>query len=60
LKQLLERLPIPFIGRIFYGDGVITFVGFTAFFGLALSLLWNIYMLRRGSWAGDKLHNDIL
>jgi hypothetical protein len=30
------------------------------FFGLALALLWNIYMLRRGSWVGDELRNIIL
>jgi hypothetical protein len=56
----MERHPILFVRHIFYGDGVITIAGFTAFFGLALYLLWNIYMLRRGSWVGDKLRNVIL
>jgi hypothetical protein len=49
MKPLLERLPVLFVGHIFYGDGVIIFAGFTALLGLALSLLWNIYILRRGS-----------
>jgi hypothetical protein len=39
----LERFPILLVGRIFNGDGVITFADFTVFFGLALALLWNIY-----------------
>jgi hypothetical protein len=56
----LERFPILLVGRIFNGDGVITFADFTAFFGLALALLWNIYKLRRGSWVGDILRNVIL
>jgi hypothetical protein len=37
----LERFPIFLVGRIFNGDGIITFAGFTTFF--ALALLWNIY-----------------
>jgi hypothetical protein len=44
----LECLPIPLVGCIFNGDGVVTFADFTTFFGLALALLWNIYKLRRG------------
>jgi hypothetical protein len=39
----LERFPILLVGRIVNGDGVITFADFTAFFGLALALLRNIY-----------------
>jgi hypothetical protein len=60
LKPLLQRLPVLLDGRIFNGDGVVTFAALTVLFGLALSLLWNIYMLRRGSGVGDKLHNVIL
>jgi hypothetical protein len=56
----LERFPILLVGRIFNGDGVVTFADFTTFFGLALALLWNIYKLRRGSWVGDILRNVIL
>jgi hypothetical protein len=52
----LERFPILLVGRIFHGDGVVTFASFTTFFGHALALLWNIYKLRRGSWVGDKLN----
>jgi hypothetical protein len=53
-------LPIILVGRIFNGDGVVTFTDFVAFFGLALAVLWNIYKLRRGSWVGDILRNVIL
>jgi hypothetical protein len=60
LKSLLERFPILLLRRIFNSDGVVTFADFMAFFGLALALFWNIYMLRRGSWFGDKLRNVIL
>jgi hypothetical protein len=60
LKPLLKCLPILLVGRIFNGDGVVTFSDFTAFFGFALALLWNIDKLRRGSWVGDKLRNVIL
>jgi hypothetical protein len=60
LKSLLEHLPILLILCIFNGDGVVTFADFTAFFGLALALLWNIYKLRRGSWVGDILRNVIM
>jgi hypothetical protein len=49
LKPLLECLPILLVGGIFNGDGVVTFADFTAFFGLALALLWNIYKSRRES-----------
>jgi hypothetical protein len=56
----LKRLPTLLVGCILNRDGVVTFADFTAFFGLALALLWNIYMLRSGSWFGDKLHNIIL
>jgi hypothetical protein len=56
----LQCLPILLVGRIFCGDGVITFANFTVFFGLALALLCNIYKLRRGSRVGDKLRNVIL
>jgi hypothetical protein len=44
----LERFPIFLVGCIFNSDGVVNFADFMAFFGLALALLWNIYMLRRG------------
>jgi hypothetical protein len=57
LKPLLERLPILLVGRIFYGDSVVTFANFMAFFVLALALLWNIYKLGRGRWVEDKLRN---
>jgi hypothetical protein len=60
LKPLLQRLPILLVGGIFNGDGVVTLADFTALFGLALALLWNIYKSRRGSWVGDKLRNVIL
>jgi hypothetical protein len=56
----LKRFPILLVGRIFNGDGVVTFADFAAFFGLALALLWNIYKLRRGSWVEDIIHNVIL
>jgi hypothetical protein len=56
----LECFPILLVRHIFNGDGVVTFADFTAFFGLALSLLWNIYKLRRGSWVRDILRNVIL
>jgi hypothetical protein len=59
LKPLLERFPILLVGRIFNGDSVVTFADFTIFFCLALTLLWNIYKSRRGSWVGDKLRNVI-
>jgi hypothetical protein len=49
LKPLLERLSILLVGGIFNGDGVVTLVDFTAFLGLALALLWNIYKLRGGA-----------
>jgi hypothetical protein len=60
LKLLLERFPILLVGRVFNGDGVVTFTDFTAFLRFALALLWNIYNLRRGSWIEDKLRNVIL
>jgi hypothetical protein len=60
LKLLLQRLPVLLIGRIFNGDGVITLADFTAFLGLAIALLWNIYKSRRGSWVGYKLRNVTL
>jgi hypothetical protein len=44
----LKCLPILLVGCIFNSDGVVTFADFMVFFGLALALLWNIYMLRRG------------
>jgi hypothetical protein len=49
LKLLLQRVPVLLVGRIFSGDGVVTLADFTAFLGLALALLWNIYKSRRGS-----------
>jgi hypothetical protein len=36
---LLQHFPVLLIGRIFNGDGIVTFADFTAFFGLALALL---------------------
>jgi hypothetical protein len=60
LKSLLQHFPVLLIERIFNGDGIVTFADFTAFFGLALALLWNICKSRRGSWVGDKLCNVIL
>jgi hypothetical protein len=36
LNPLLQRLPVFFVGRIFNGDGVVTFADFAAFFTLAL------------------------
>jgi hypothetical protein len=53
LESLLECLPVLLVGRVFYGDGVITLADFTVL--LALALLWNIHKLRRGSWVEDKL-----
>jgi hypothetical protein len=60
LEPLLERLPVLLIGRVFYGDGVVTLADFTVLLALALALLWNIHKLRRGSWVGDKLLHIIL
>jgi hypothetical protein len=57
---LLECFPILLVGRVFNGDGVVTFADFTAFFCFALALLWNIYKSRMGSWVGDKFRNVIL
>jgi hypothetical protein len=37
--MLRQRLPVLHIGRIFNGDGVVTFADFTAFLDLALALL---------------------
>jgi hypothetical protein len=57
----LRCLPILLVGCIFNSNGVVTFTDFTVFFGLALALLWNIYMLRRRrSGVGDKLRNVIV
>jgi hypothetical protein len=50
LKALLERLPILLVRCIFNGDGVVTIADFTVLLHLALSLLLNIFMSRRGSW----------
>jgi hypothetical protein len=41
----LEHFPILLVGRIFNGDGIVTFADFTVF--ITLSLLWNIYKLGR-------------
>jgi hypothetical protein len=60
LKTLLQCLLVLLVGRIFNGDSVVNFADFTAFLGLALALLWNIYKSRRGSWVGDKLRNVTL
>jgi hypothetical protein len=60
LKTLLQRLPVLLIRRIFNSDGVVTFADSTAFLGIALALLWNIYKSSRGSWVGDKLRNVTL
>jgi hypothetical protein len=60
LKSLLECFPILLIRGVFYGDSVVTFADFTAFFRFALALLWNINKLRRGSWIRDKLCDVIL
>jgi hypothetical protein len=49
LKPLLKHFPIFLVGRIFNGDGVVTFDDFTAFFCLALALVWNIYKSRGGA-----------
>jgi hypothetical protein len=59
LKTLLQRLLV-LVGRIFNGDGVVTFADFTVLLGLDLALLWNIYKSRRRSRVGDKLRNVIL
>jgi hypothetical protein len=60
LKSLLERFTILLVGRVFNGDSVITLADFAAFFHLTLTLLWNIYKLRRGSQVGDKFRDVIL
>jgi hypothetical protein len=60
LEPLLGRLPVLLVGRVFYGDGVVTLADFTALLALALALLWNIHKLRRGSWVRDKLCQIIL
>jgi hypothetical protein len=58
--MLLQCLLVLLVGRIFNGDSVVNFADFTAFLGLALALLWNIYKSRRGSWVGDNLRNVTL
>jgi hypothetical protein len=60
LKSLLQRFPVLLIGRIFNGEGIVIFADFTAFLGLALAFLWNIYKSMRGSWVGEKLCNVTL
>jgi hypothetical protein len=60
LEPLLKRLPILLVGRVFYGDGVITLADFTALLVFALALLWNNHNSRRGSGVGDKLCQIIL
>jgi hypothetical protein len=60
LETLLHRFPVLLIGRIFNGDGIVTFSDFTVFLGLLLALLWNIYKSRRGIWVRDKLRNVTL
>jgi hypothetical protein len=50
LEPLLERLPVLLVGRVFYGDGVVTLADFTALLALALDLLGNIHKSRRVSW----------
>jgi hypothetical protein len=60
LEPLLQRLPVRLDGRILNVDCVVTLADFTVLLGLALSLLWNIYKSRRGSWVGNKLRNVIL
>jgi hypothetical protein len=39
LKSLLQRFPVLLVGRIFNGDGIVTFADFTAFLGLVLAFL---------------------
>jgi hypothetical protein len=58
LEPLLKRLLVLLVGRVFYGDGVVTLADFTVL--LALALLWNIHKPRRGSKVGDKLRQIIL
>jgi hypothetical protein len=58
--MLLQCLPVLLIGRIFNGDGVVTFADFTTFLALALVLFSNIYKSRRRRRIGDKLRNVIL
>jgi hypothetical protein len=60
LEQLLKRLPVLLVGRVFNDHGVVTLADFTALLALALALLWNIYKSRRGSWGGYKLRQFIL
>jgi hypothetical protein len=60
LEPLLERLPVLLVGRVFYGDGVVTLADFTALLALALDLLGNIHKSRRVSWVTDKLRQIIL
>jgi hypothetical protein len=60
LEPLLKRLTVLLVGRVFYGDGVVTLADFTALLVFALSLLWNIHNSRRGSGVGDKLCQIIL
>jgi hypothetical protein len=60
LEPLLKGLPVLLIGRVFYGDGVVTLADFTPFLALALAFLWNIHKSRRGSGVGDKLCSIIL
>jgi hypothetical protein len=35
----LKRLPVLLVGRVFYGDGVVTLADFTALLVFALALL---------------------
>jgi hypothetical protein len=60
LELLLKRFTVLLIGRVFYGDGVITPANFTALLVFSLALLWNIHNSRRGSGVGDKLCQIIL
>jgi hypothetical protein len=36
LEPLLEHLPVLLVGRVFYGDGVVTLADFTTLLALAL------------------------
>jgi hypothetical protein len=49
LEPLLKRLPVLLVGRVFYGDCVVTLTDFTVLLVFALALLWNIDKSRRGS-----------
>jgi hypothetical protein len=52
LELLLKRLPVLLVGRLFYGDGVVTLADFIALIALAFALLG--ISTSRGGEAGSE------